>query len=100
MRILFVGGSGVISRAVTQQTIAAGHELWLLNRGQHRPVEGARILVADINDSGSVRTALQGHSWDVVVQWIAFAPFDIQRDLELFRDNTRQYIFISSASIY
>lgn len=100
MKILFIGGSGVISRAATQQTIAAGHELWLLNRGKHRPVEGTQNLVADMTDLAGVRTALRGHTWDVVVQWIAFAPEDIRRDLELFRENTRQYIFISSASIY
>jgi nucleoside-diphosphate-sugar epimerase len=100
MKILFIGGSGVISRAVTQQTIAAGHELWLLNRGQHRPVEGARTLVADMTDVAGARAALHGHSWDVVVQWIAFGPDDIRRDLELFRGTTRQYVFISSASIY
>jgi nucleoside-diphosphate-sugar epimerase len=100
MKILFVGGSGVISRAATLQTIAAGHELWLLNRGQRRPIEGARTIVADLADVGGVRNALRGHTWDVVVQWIAFAPADIRRDLELFRDTTRQYIFISSASVY
>jgi nucleoside-diphosphate-sugar epimerase len=100
MKILFIGGSGVISRAVTRQTIAAGHELWLLNRGRRRPVEGARMLVADMTDVAGARAALRGHTWDVVVQWIAFAPEDIRRDLELFRDNTRQYFFISSASIY
>src|SRR6266540_3364991 len=100
MKILFVGGSGVISRAATQQTIAAGHELWLLNRGRHRPVEGARMLVADMTDRASVRAALDGHSWDVVVQWIGFAPDDIQRDVELFRGRTQHYIFISSASVY
>lgn len=100
MKILFIGGSGIISRAVTQLTLAAGHELWLLNRGQHRPVEGARSLVADMTDVPGVRTALQGHTWDVVVQWIAFGPEDIRRDLDLFRNRTRQYIFISSASIY
>jgi nucleoside-diphosphate-sugar epimerase len=100
MKILFIGGSGFISRAVTQQAIAAGHELWLLNRGQHRPVDGARSLVADMTNVEGVRTALRGHAWDVVVQFIAFAPADIRRDLELFRDNTRQYIFISSASAY
>jgi len=100
MKILFIGGSGVISRAVTQQTIAAGHELWLLNRGKHRPVEGARTLVADMTDLAGARAALHGHSWDVVVQWIAFGPEDIRRDLELFRGTTRQYVFISSASIY
>jgi nucleoside-diphosphate-sugar epimerase len=100
MKILFIGGSGVISTAVTRQTIAAGHELWLLNRGRRRPIDGARALVADIADPAGVRAALQGHAWDVVVQWIAFAPGDIRRDLELFRGTTRQYFFISSASAY
>ena len=100
MKILFIGGSGVISRAATQQTIAAGHELWLLNRGQRRPIDGTRTLVADMADVESARAALRGHTWDVVVQWIAFVPADIRRDLELFRDKTRQYIFISSASVY
>jgi nucleoside-diphosphate-sugar epimerase len=100
MKILFIGGSGVISRAATQQTIAAGHELWLLNRGKRRPIEGAHSLVADLADVESVRTVLRGHTWDVVVQWIAFMPADIRRDLGLFRENTSQYIFISSASIY
>jgi nucleoside-diphosphate-sugar epimerase len=100
MKILFLGGSGVISRAATQQTLAAGHELWLLNRGQRRPIAGARSLVADLTDLASVRTALRGHTWDVVVQWIAFTPDDIRRDVELFRHSTRQYLFISSASVY
>ncbi len=100
MKILFIGGSGIISRAVTLQTIAAGHELWLLNRGQHRAVAGARTITADMTDPAGVRAALHGHTWDVVVQWIAFGPDDIRRDLGLFRDSTRQYIFISSASVY
>jgi len=100
MKILFIGGSGVISRAATQLTIAAGHELWLLNRGKRRPIDGVRTLVADLADVEGVRAALRGHTWDVVVQWIAFAPADIRRDLELFRDTAHQYVFISSASVY
>ena len=100
MKILFIGGSGTISRAVTQQTLAAGHDLWLLNRGQRRPVEGARVIIADMADVAGVRAALHGHTWDVVVQFIAFAPADIRRDLELFRGLARQYLFISSASVY
>ncbi|MFZ5494243.1 MAG: NAD-dependent epimerase/dehydratase family protein [Verrucomicrobiota bacterium] len=100
MKILFIGGSGVISRAVTEQTISAGHELWLLNRGQHRPVAGARTIIADMTDVAGARTALAGHTWDVVVEWIAFGPEDIRRDVDLFRGRTKQYVFISSASIY
>ncbi|MEO5960540.1 MAG: SDR family oxidoreductase [Opitutaceae bacterium] len=100
MKILFIGGSGIISRAATQQALAAGHELWLLNRGKHRPIDGARSLVADMANVEGVRPTLRGRKWDVVVQWIAFGPSDIRRDLDLFRDTTHQYIFISSASIY
>lgn len=100
MKILFIGGSGVISRAATLQTIAAGHDLWLLNRGRRRPVEGARTIVADLTDLAGTREALRGHTWDAVVQWIAFTPADLRRDLELFRETTRQYVFISSASVY
>ena len=100
MKLLVVGGSGVISRAVTHQTLALGHDLWLLNRGQHRPVEGARTITVDITDVEGVRAALRGHTWDVVVQFIAFAPADIRRDIELFRESARQYVFISSASVY
>lgn len=100
MKILFLGGSGVISRAATNLALAAGHELWLLNRGKRRPVDGARSLVADISDPAGLRAALHGHTWDVVVQWIAFGPADVQRDIELFRDSARQYIFVSSASVY
>lgn len=100
MKILFVGGSGVISRAAARQTIDAGHDLWLLNRGQRRPIDGARTLVADVADAAGLRAALDGSDWDVVVQWIAFTPADIRRDLELFRGRARQYLFISSASVY
>jgi len=100
MKILFVGGSGIISRAVAQLTLAAGHELWLLNRAKHRPVEGTRSLVADLADVEGVLAALRGHTWDVVVQWIAFNAADIRRDVDLFSGRTRQYFFISSASAY
>jgi nucleoside-diphosphate-sugar epimerase len=100
MKILFIGGSGVISRAATQQALAAGHDLWLLNRGQHRAIAGAKTLVADTADPEGMRTALRGHDWDVVVQWIAYGPADIRRDLGLFRESARQYIFISSATVY
>ena len=100
MKILFIGGSGVISRAVAQQTLAAGHELWLLNRGKRREIEGARTLVADVANAEVMRTALRGHQWDVVVQFIGFVPADIRRDVDLFRGTARQYIFISSASVY
>jgi nucleoside-diphosphate-sugar epimerase len=43
---------------------------------------------------------LANQTWDAVVDWIAFTPNQIERDIRLFRDRTRQFIFISSASAY
>lgn len=102
MRVLFIGGTGFISRAVSQQAIAHGVELYLLNRGLSSPhPPGSHSLTADIHgDLDSTRTMLKGLAIDVVVDWIAYTPADIERDLALFRGRVKQFVFISSASVY
>ena len=102
MRILFVGGTGLISTACSEATEASGHELWLLNRGRSklRSVVGPdRVLLADANDEEQLSRAVRGHDFDVVVQWIGFEPHEIERDVRVFA-GTGQYVFISSASVY
>ncbi len=102
MKILFVGGTGIISSACAQLAIERGHELTLLNRGQSSRAmpEGARQIQADIRDLAGAKTALAGRHFDVVVEWVAFAPEHIETDLALFAGRTGQYVFISSASAY
>jgi nucleoside-diphosphate-sugar epimerase len=103
MKVLFIGGSGVISSACSELAVARGIDLYLLNRGrtQHRrPPPAAHVLHADIYDPAAARAALGGHTFDAVVQWIAFGPERIAADLELFRGRVGQYVFISSASAY
>jgi nucleoside-diphosphate-sugar epimerase len=102
MNVLFIGGTGIISSACTRLAVKRGINLTLLTRGQHvaEAVDGAETLKVDINDAPAVSRALQGRQFDVVVNWIAFTPGDIERDVKLFRERTRQYIFISSASAY
>jgi nucleoside-diphosphate-sugar epimerase len=101
MRVLFIGGTGILSSACTELALARGHDVYVLNRGQRsKTPEGARALVADVRDAGAVRGALGTRSWDAVVDFIAFAPEDIERDLTLFRGSTAQYVLVSSASAY
>jgi len=103
MKILFIGGTGIISSACSQMAIERGHELYLLNRGQttKRSVpDGAKVLHGDIRDLASARAALGDHKFDAVVEWIAFTTDHIETDLDLFRGRTGQYVFISSASAY
>jgi nucleoside-diphosphate-sugar epimerase len=102
MKVLFIGGTGVISSACSQLAVERGLELYLLNRGQSwRPVpDGARVIQADIRDREAVMRALAGSEFDVVVDWIAFEPQHVEADIELFRGRTGQFIFISTASAY
>ncbi|HZL46112.1 MAG TPA: NAD-dependent epimerase/dehydratase family protein [Opitutaceae bacterium] len=102
MKVLFIGGTGIISSACSKLALERGIELYLLNRGQSvRPVpEGARVLRGDVREPRSARAALGDLSFDVVVDWIAFTPDQLEGDLTLFRGRTRQFVFISSASAY
>ncbi len=101
MRVLFVGGTGLISSACTSLAVERGLEMFHLNRGGHRDGRDAvTTLIADARDEPAAERALAGQKFDVVVDWIAYTPEDIERDLRLFRDRTEQFIFISSASAY
>jgi nucleoside-diphosphate-sugar epimerase len=101
MRALFVGGTGIISTAVSRLAVARGIDLWLLNRGRRGvTIEGAHSVVADVGDPTSVAVALGGERFDAVVDWVAYVPQEVERDLALFGPRTKQYVFISSASAY
>ena len=101
MKVLFIGGTGNISAVVSQQAIATDLELYRLNRGlRGADLPGCCDLTADINRPDEVRAAISGLDFEVVVNWIAYTPADIERDLLLFKGRVKQYIFISSASVY
>ena len=102
MKVLFIGGTGIISSACSRLAVARGIDLYHLRRGQTpRPVPASvRVLEGDIRDPASVHRALGDHQFDVVVDWIAFTPAHIETDLALFRGRTGQFVFISSASAY
>lgn len=103
MRVLFIGGTGVISSSCAELALARGIQLTLLNRGRsstHPVPEGAEVVHADIRDRSAAEAALAGRTFDAVVDWVAFTPEHVEADIELFRGRTGQYVFISSASAY
>jgi nucleoside-diphosphate-sugar epimerase len=103
LRVLFIGGSGVISSACSWLAAERGIELSVLNRGtsRDRPLPAqVTVLRGDTRDPTSVRRAIGGREFDAVVDWVAFTPGHVRADIGLFRGRTRQYVFISSASAY
>lgn len=102
MRVLFIGGTGVISSACSELALRRGIELYLLNRGTSKrsAPEGAAILQGDIRQTGTIEAILGSLRFDAVVNWVAYTPDQVEADIKLFGGRTSQYIFISSASAY
>jgi nucleoside-diphosphate-sugar epimerase len=103
LKVLFIGGSGVISSACARLAVNSDIDLTVLNRGQTagRPLPaGVREMRGDARDAGDVREKIGDLDFDCVVDWVAFATEHVRADLELFRGRTGQYVFISTASAY
>ena len=103
MKALFIGGTGTISMAIVRRLAEkTDWEVWLLNRGSRAAdvPAGVRTITADISDEADAAEKLKGHFFDTVCEFIGFTPDQVERDWRLFRDKTRQYIYISSASAY
>src|SRR3954454_14247822 len=103
LKVLFIGGTGVISSPCSTLAVDRAINLYVLNRGASsaRPLPAkAHLLQGDIRDPESARAALGDSEFDAVVDWVAFTPEHVQADLDLFAGRTKQYVFISSASAY
>jgi nucleoside-diphosphate-sugar epimerase len=101
MKVLFIGGTGIISSAVSRLAVERGIELYHFNRGKsHRKIEGVKNITGNIRNVEETKQILADYSFDVVVNWITFTPEHVQADIEIFTAKTKQYIFISSASAY
>ncbi len=101
--VLFIGGSGIISAACVREAVEQGFDVTVLNRGEtdKRPIpEAVTRLQADVSDRTALEAAIGDQRWDVVIDFVAFRPDQVQRDVEVFTGRTRQYVFISSASAY
>lgn len=103
MNVLFIGGTGIISTAITKRLAATdGVSLFLVNRGNRSSVipENVTVINADINNEDFVREQIKDLSFDAVCDFIAFVPEHLERDFRLFNGKTKQFMYISSASAY
>lgn len=104
MRILFIGGTGTISTAISRQLLKDGHELYLVNRGNRNDLfgdcENLHPLICDANDEESLKAAIGDLYFDSVCDFIGFVPSQVERDYRVFKGHTDQFMYISSASAY
>jgi nucleoside-diphosphate-sugar epimerase len=102
MKVLFIGGTGTISSAITRQLLEQGHELYLLNRGSRNGEfpRTAKEIRGDIRDEADIAAKIKNLEFDVTADFITFTAEDAERDYRLFKGKTKQYLCFSSASAY
>lgn len=100
LSVLYIGGTGQISLPCVEASVAAGHEVTVLNRGETSvPLpKGVATLVGDMNDA--VYADLGDQRFDVVAQFRLYTAGQMERDIATFAGKTGQYVFVSSASVY
>ena len=100
MKLLFIGGTGNISSDCAALLHRGGHEIAVLTRGRSEVPAEYRRIVADRKDAAGMRRALEGLKPEVVLNFLGFEVSEVQADFELFQGSIRQYVFISSATVY
>ena len=102
MKVLFIGGTGIISSAISRKLLEDGCELYLINRGTRNQIlpSGVNEIIVDINNEEEVAAKIKDVEYDVVADFIAFVPEQLERDYRLFKGKTKQFMYISSASAY
>jgi len=102
-RVLFLGGTGVISAGSVALAAQQGWEVTVLNRGQStvRPVpDGVELISADVREAGSISAAIGDREFDTVCDFLSFTPDQVTETLSQVEGRTGQYVFVSSASAY
>jgi nucleoside-diphosphate-sugar epimerase len=99
MRLLILGGTEFVGRAVTEAALARGWEVTVFHRGRHEPPEGVAILHGDRGAEDGL-SALATGEWDVVVDTWSGAPSAVRDAARLLADRAGRYVYVSSRSVY
>ncbi|WP_327395227.1 SDR family oxidoreductase [Streptomyces phaeochromogenes] len=101
MRLLMLGGTEFVGRAVVEAALARGWDVTVFHRGRHEPPAGVRSLYGDrTSPDGLAALAGTDEEWDVVVDTWSAAPRVVRDSARLLADRARRYVYVSSCSVY
>ncbi|MEU0948540.1 NAD-dependent epimerase/dehydratase family protein [Streptomyces canus] len=102
MRVLFLGGAGMIGSAAVVEAVRRGMDITVVTRGEprRRLAPGVSALRADVRDAAALAGVLGGEEFDAVVNWVGFTPDDVRDHPALFTGSAGQYVFVSTCSVY
>lgn len=100
MRVLIIGGSGLISGAITRQLLQQGHEVLHFNRGNRPGFPGVERVQGDRQDYAGFRAAVDGRRFDAVIDMVCFSQQDAESSIEAFAGRTDHFLFCSTVCVY
>lgn len=102
MRFLIIGGTGTISFGIAKEALDCGHDVTVINRGSrpYRELKGIKYIKADINDTDSCLEKLNGKHYDIVVDPLGFDKGSLARNISIFGQYCKKYVFISSCCAF
>ena len=102
IKVLLIGGSGTLSKAVLKESMTKGYSLTIMNRGRksHQAPAGVEHIVCDVKNEVVLKEILKGRSFDVVVDFVSRIPSETRMLYSVFNGICKQYIFISTACVY
>lgn len=100
MKLLLVGGTGVLSKAVAQHALQSGFHVTMINRGRRPVPEGAELLVCECHQYEAIESMLSGRQFDAVIDFLCYSIEDLVHSFNLYSKHCSQYIYISSCAVY
>src|SRR5690606_22533172 len=103
MKLLILGGTGFLGPHIVEAALKRGHEMTLFNRGKTNPHLFPDLEKLDGDRDPNVEeglTPLQGRKWDAVIDTSGYVPRHVKASAELLAPNVKQYVFVSSISVY
>lgn len=100
LNILLIGGTGVLSSAVTAEALRKGINVTMINRGRRRSPDGVTLIKADMTDVVTIKAHLQGRFFDAVIDFLCYNAAQTKASFELYSQYTKQYFYISSCAVY
>lgn len=100
MQILIIGGTGVLSSAVTEVAIKKSIKITMINRGNHSIPQNVELIKSDRKNFNFIKKSLQGKTFDAVMDFLCYSDNDTEESVRFYSNYTRQYFFISSCAVY
>jgi 2'-hydroxyisoflavone reductase len=101
MKLLILGGSHFVGRALAEEAMVCGDDVSVLNRGlTGHNVSGTRLLRADRTDADDLARVLSTDSFDAVIDTWSGAPIHATSAAQLLGPRCKHYAYVSSRSVY